>query len=197
MIETSSYNLSNIGLNLEYLHRSKSFYLLLSLGFKKGVDWFGVKNSTDLDEKYLLFNIDLTLQKNFHLFSYALNLHSQYTHYKLFSKDQISIGGAYSVRGYQKEGLNGNSGFYARNEFSKTLQNKFLKLFNQSYFVAFDVGYIKKEKDTKGGSLFGSSVGIRLSKGNFNTEFTYSVPIYKNDTKIAKSFFGFNMSYTF
>ncbi len=197
LIDISSYNLSSTGLNLEYLHRTKSFYSLLSFGFKKGVNWFGVSNPTDLDEKYLLFNVDLTLQKNFHLFNYALTLHSQYTHYNLFSKDQISIGGAYSVRGYQEEGLNGNSGYYVRNEFSKTFQSKLLKIFNQNYFFAFDGGYIKKEEDTKGGSLFSGSVGIRLSSGSFNTELTYSIPIYKDDIKIAKSFLGFNLSYSF
>ena len=197
LIQTSSYSLSSVGFDIDYLYRSKSFYSLLSFGLKQGVDWFGTLNPTDLNEKYSLYNIDLTLQKSFQIFDYTLSAHSQYTNDKLFSKDQISIGGAYSVRGYQEEGLSGNSGYFIRNEFSKTLKTKFLKKFIQTYFIAFDGGHIKKESDTNAGSLFSYSIGTRVRNKKFIAEISYSVPVYKQDVKITKDFLGFGLTYSF
>ena len=150
-----------------------------------------------MNEKYSLYTIDLSLQKSFTILNYTLSGHLQHSNNRLFNKNQISIGGPYSVRGYQDEGLNGNSGFYLRNELSKTLQSKFFGILAQSYFIALDGGHIKQEVDSKGGSLLSSSIGIRLSKSNFNAEMTYSMPIYKDDVDITKNFLGFNLTYRF
>lgn len=197
LIQASSYSLSSIGFNMDYLHKSRSFYSFFSFSFKQGVSWFGTKNPTDLEEKYTLYSVDITFQKYFQTFSYTLNAHSQYTHDKLFGKDQISIGGAYSIRGYQKEGLSGNSGYYLRNEFVKTLQRKLFKKFTQSYFIAFDGGHIEKEADTNGGSLFSYSIGARVRNKKFTAEISYSVPVYKQDVKITKDFLGFSLTCSF
>ena len=84
-----------------------------------------------------------------------------------------------------------------RNELSKTLQSKFLGQLVQSYFIAIDGGHIKEEEDTNGGNLLSGSVGIRLSKGNFSANMTYSMPIYKEDVETIKKFLGFNLIYRF
>lgn len=197
LIETSSYNLSNVNFNIDYLYKTTGFYTLMSFGYEQGTDWFNTLNPTNLNEKYSIYTMDLSLQKNFQVLDYILSGHIQLTNDKLFSKAQISIGGPYSVRGFQDEGLSGNSGFYLRNELSKTIQSKFFWQIRQNYFVAIDGGYIKKEEDTNGGSLLSSSIGVKLSKGNFNTQITYSIPIYKKDVETVKNFLAFNLTYQF
>ena len=197
LIETSTYNLSNVNFSIDYLYRTTGFYALVSFGFEQGTDWFNTLNPTVLNEKYSLYTVDLSLQKNFQILNYTLSGHFQQTNDKLFNKAQISIGGPYSVRGFQDEGLNGNSGYYVRNELSKTLKSKFLGQLVQSYFVAIDGGHIKEEEDTNGGNLLSASVGLKLSKGNFSANMTYSMPIYKEDVETIQKFLGFNLTYQF
>ncbi len=197
LIRTSSYSLSHIVFNLDYLYRSSDLYSLVSFGYKKGTKYFGTYNPTTLDERYSLYTVDLSLQKSFGIVDYSLQAHYQHTKDKLFSNSRISIGGAYSVRGYEDEGLSGNSGYYFRNELSKTLTHKLFKKINQTYFVAIDGGHIKKEEDSLGGDLLSYVVGIRLSKDQFNSELYYSKPIYKDSVKNYRSFVGFSLGYSF
>ena len=197
LIETSSYNLTNVGGSVDYLHRNSDFFAYIALNFTQGVDWFGSYNPTDLNIKYFLYNIDVSLTKFFKDFQYSFTFHYQHTNDKLFSSNQISIGGPYSIRGYKKEGLNGNNGYYFKNEFSKTLGIKMLDYFEQTYFIAFDGGQIKKEEDTKGGRLLSNIIGVKLSKDSFNAKFYYASPMYKEDVSISNNFFGCNINYEF
>lgn len=197
LIETSTYNLSNINFNVDYLYKTTGLYTLVSFGFKQGTDWFNTLNPTKLNEKYSLYTVDLSLQKSFEILNYTLNAHFQQTNDKLFSSNQISIGGPYSVRGYQDEGLSGNSGYYFRNELSKKLEKKLFDYFVQTYFIALDGGRIKKEEDTNGGTFLGNTFGVKLTKNNFEAMFYYSSPMYKEDVSIANNFFGYTFNYRF
>lgn len=197
LIEVSSYNLSKAGISVDYLYQMPGFYSFLSFSYTKGNKWFGVHNPTELDDRFSLYTMDLSLMKQFSYFSYTLNAHYQHTNYQLFSTDQISIGGPYSVRGYKEEGLSGNTGYYARNELSKSLESKFLDLFDQTYFIAFDSGWIKKEEDVDFGKLLSYSLGAKYEKGNFSTQVYYAIPIHHRDVSQTSKFFGISMNYRY
>jgi len=196
-IQTSSYSLSHIDFNLDYLYKSSDFYSLVSLGYEKGTKWFGTDNPTTLDERYSLYSVDLSLQKSFDIVNYLLQAHYQHTKDRLFSNSRISIGGAYSVRGYEDEGLSGNSGYYFRNELSKTLGFKLFKKVSQIYFIALDGGHIKKQEDSTGGNLLSYALGIKLSNKEFNSMVYYAKPIYKDSVTAYRSFVGFSLEYIF
>ena len=197
LIETSSYELSDLSFNIDYLYRDVGFYMFVVLDYKQGVDWFSINNPTNLNEKYSLYNITLILDKKFKWLDYNLNLYYQHSNDQLFARNQISIGGAYSVRGYQDEGLSGNNGYYFRNEFSKELQSKLFGKFTQRYFLGVDGGWIKKEEDSNGGSLLSGIVGVKLFAGKFGATLYYADPFYKEDVEKTSTFVGFLMNYSF
>jgi len=196
-IESSSYDLSKAGAMIDYMYQIADFYTYVAFNYTKGTDWFNAYNPTNLNEKYALYTIDASLVKRIEAFQYSLSGHYQHSNDQLFSTNQISIGGHYSIRGYQKEGLSGNTGYYARNEFSYTPQVKFMEYFDQTYFVALDSGEIKKEEDTKGGKLLSDSLGLKLKKGDFDTTIYYAMPLYKKDVSTTQNFFGISANYRF
>lgn len=197
LIEMASYDLSKVGVMIDYMYQTADFYTYIALNYTQGTDWFNATNPTSLNEKYSLYTIDASLVKRLDAFQYSLSAHYQHSNYQLFSTNQISIGGHYSVRGFQKEGLSGNTGYYIRNEFSYTPQNKFLEYFDQTYFIAFDGGEIKKEEDTNGGKLLSDAVGLKLKQGNFDMNFYYAMPLYKKDVSVTQNFFGASANYRF
>ncbi|AOO65591.1 ShlB/FhaC/HecB family hemolysin secretion/activation protein [Sulfurospirillum halorespirans] len=197
LIETASYDLSKVGAMIDYMYQTADFYTYVALNYTQGTDWFDATNPTSLNEKYSLYTIDASLVKRLDAFQYSLSGHYQHSNYQLFSTNQISIGGHYSVRGFQKEGLSGNTGYYVRNEFSYTPQSKFLEYFDPTYFIALDGGEIKKEEDTNGGKLLSDAVGLKLKQGNFDMNFYYAMPLYKKDVRVTQNFFGASANYRF
>jgi hemolysin activation/secretion protein len=197
LIEVSSYNISKVSMNLGYLYRTDDFYSYISFTYVKGNTWFDDFNPTDLDEHFSLFTVDISMMKQFSFLTYTLNTHYQHSNYQLFSTDQISIGGPYSVRGYKEEGLNGNTGYYARNEFSKNLRSKLFNFFDQTYFLAFDSGWIEKEQNVNYGKLLSYSIGAKYQKDSFSTEVYYAIPVYDQDVSKTSKFLGISMSYIY
>jgi hemolysin activation/secretion protein len=197
LIEVSSYNISKVSMNLGYLYRTDDFYSYISFAYVKGNTWFDDFNPTDLDEHFSLFTVDISMMKQFSFLTYTLNTHYQHSNYQLFSTDQISIGGPYSVRGYKEEGLNGNTGYYARNEFSKNLRSKLFNFFDQTYFFAFDSGWIEKEQNVNYGKLLSYSIGAKYQKDSFSTEVYYAIPVYDQDVSKTSKFLGISMSYIY
>lgn len=197
LIETSSYKLSKASLMVDYLYQTSGMYLYTALNYTKGTDWFHATNPTNLNEHYYLYTIDLALSKRVDKFQYSLNGHFQYSPHQLFSTNKISIGGHYSVRGYQKEGLSGNTGFFLRNELSYPSPTHWFGILSPHYFVGFDYGEIKKEEDTNGGSLFSSILGLKLQRNSLNTSLYYAMPLRKRDVAKHQNFFGFSVHYGF
>jgi len=197
LLEMSSYNLSKISLHMDYLYQISNLYFFISFYHTAGTHWFDNNNPTTLNDKYKIENLTLSFMKDFELFKYTLNGYFQYTKDSLFNSNQLSIGGAYGVRGYQEESLNGNTGYYLRNEFSRTLSQKAFDQFTQTYFLALDHGWIKKELDTYGGSLLSYSIGAKYSKNNFDINLCLSIPLRKSVVSKSSSFLGINLEYRF
>ena len=83
------------------------------------------------ESKFKKYTMDLGVTKYFkdkNDFKYDFSLRAQYSKNILYGSEEISIGGPYSVRGFKKTGLSGNTGFYIRNElsFSKSLSSTIL-----------------------------------------------------------------------
>lgn len=196
-IESSSYDLSKAGAMIDYMYQTAGFYTYIAFNYTKGTDWFDATNPTALNEKYALYTIDASLVKRIDAFQYSLSGHYQHSNDQLFSTNQISIGGHYSVRGYQKEGLSGNTGYYVRNELSYTPQVKFMEYFDQTYFIALDGGEVKKEEDTNGGTLLSDALGLKLKQGDFDMTLYYAMPLYKKDVSVTQTFVGVSANYRF
>lgn len=197
LIETSTYNLSKTGVRLNYLFQTDTFLMSSSLQHVRGVHWFNNTNPTSLDDKYKIFIIDNYISKSFDNFRYSLDFHYQRSSQQLFSVNQISIGGAYSVRGYNEDGLNGNTGYYYRNELAYALNNEFFSEINPLPYIGLDGGWIKNEEDTDGGYLLGELFGLKLNYKSLYYDMYYSKALRTKDVTSNENFFGFNVNYRF
>jgi hemolysin activation/secretion protein len=195
LMTTSSYDLSKLGLSLSHLYQIDGFTTALQLTYIKGLDDFGAEHETELNEKYEAWQLDGTLVKRISSLTYILTLHSQYTQESQFGANQISIGGPYSVRGFNENGLSGNTGAYLRNELTIPVvrrDNGWMEL-----YLALDAGWIKKDQDTIGGSVVGGAIGMRANLAGLNIDLFYSSPIDDHDAPDNHDFAGLSLSYQY
>jgi hemolysin activation/secretion protein len=126
---------------------------------------------------------------------YIMALHGQYTEYPQFGANQISIGGPYSVRGFNDNGLDGNTGAYLRNELSIPVMrqdNGWIEC-----YVALDAGWVKNELDTSGGTIVGGAIGMRANLAGLNIDLFYSAPLEDDDAPGNNGFAGVSLNYQY
>lgn len=197
--ESSSYRYSLAYLSLQHSYTGSSFQFLNIWKYTKGLNAFNIKNPTELSNTFEKYNLDINFTKFFQdklntQFSSAIS--AQYSPYRLFSSEQISLGGPYSVRGFNNTSISGNSGYYIRNELSISQK---VKNFVLRPYLGFDYGFIKKDLDSSYGDITGGVIGTRLFKDFLNLDLFYSFPI--NDAHFTKEnsekFLGFNLTISF
>lgn len=124
---------------------------------------------------------------------YSLTFRGQYTNNMLYSADQFSIGGRYTVRGFSGENtLSAENGYILRNEIGFPLKH-----INLEPYVGIDYGRVWGPSDEYllGNSLAGVVFGIR---GKLALQISYDVfigtPLYKPEGfKAGKTACGFNV----
>jgi hemolysin activation/secretion protein len=105
--------------------------------------------------------------------SYDLDVraHGQWAPHEMYSTEQLSIGGQYTVRGFLADSIIGDTGAYMRSELVwhvpsdiAVQANPFQQL---DLFVGLDAGWIHKDMDdeTERGSVSGMAMGIRAKTG--------------------------------
>ncbi len=129
-------------------------------------------------------------------FLYVMEFFSQVSSTKILPTEQISIGGFYTVRGYQENALFGDNGFYLRNEL-RLPKMKYFKCKNKNHawqFLAFvDLGYVSQIDDNisqkKAAFLASVGPGLRFGGGtNFILKLDYGIQLKKaNRDFFAKS----------
>ncbi len=110
--------------------------------------------------------------------SLRTTLSGQYASRPLFSSQEMSLGGAYSVRGYdfsERSGDNGIAGlFEVREDFDDAIS--FLDRLQLYSFV--DGGYVHNLRNGfGGGTLFSAGGGLRLRAGIFDFELESAIPL--------------------
>lgn len=131
-------------------------------------------------------------------FSAQSYLSGQYSLDPLFSSEQVSIGGSYSIRGFRDKFAFGDDGLYVMNTLSYQVPGftKFLgldrALAKTQLFVGYDHGYVRQ----KGGpgsnfgegeaSLSGLAVGLRFNGKFLQFDVTYAESL-KTESFIGKS----------
>jgi hemolysin activation/secretion protein len=195
LLDASSYDLSKAGLSLGHLYQIEDLTTALRLTYIKGIDDFGAKHKTELNEKYNAWHLDGTLVKSFSSLIYTMTLHGQYAEESQFSPNQISIGGPYSVRGFNDIGLDGNTGAYMRNELAMPVvwgEKGWLEM-----YLALDAGWVKNEQDTNGGSIVGGALGMRANLAGVDVDLFYSTPLDDDDAPGNHDFAGFSLRYQY
>jgi len=179
----------------------------LMLNYQRGVPWFGAKRGIGDGEPdmptshYDLVSLNIYFATPFKIGTvatrYNFTLRGQYSNDILYSSEQFSIGGRYSVRGFDGEQtLAAENGFYIRNELSFPLKKLPVEI-----YAGVDYGHVWGPSDTylPGRQLVGTVLGLR---GNLLKQLQFDcfigTPIYKpKGIKTAKTALGFQIYLSF
>ncbi|WP_103615744.1 ShlB/FhaC/HecB family hemolysin secretion/activation protein [Campylobacter concisus] len=191
-----------VGVKTSYNSYNQAFSA--KLAYKKGTGIFNsqpdpLEDSGEATSRFALINLNLNYKYKFELpLSYDLNINARYGLNKLSLQDKFSIGGYYSVRGFDGESsLVGNHGVSVRN----TLSYNYYK--SNSVYAGLDAGMVRaassgiKDKNT----LAGYAIGLRGSikaYNNLSYDISVSKPLYKPKSFETKSTnVNFIISYEF
>lgn len=176
----------------------------LKLAYKKGTGIFNsqpdpLEDSGEATSRFALINLNLNYKYKFeNPLSYDLNLNARYGLNKLSLQDKFSIGGYYSVRGFDGESsLVGNHGVSVRN----TLSYNYYK--NNSIYAGLDAGMVRapssgiKDKNILAGYALGLRGSIK-AYNNLSYDISVSKALYKPKSFESKSTnVNFIISYEF
>lgn len=190
LIELQSYNLTTSRFGFNYIYYGEGSYFSSELLMHKSL-------SSNID--FTKYTLDFSYTKYFqHELQPKINtvIHTQYTGYDVYATEQLSIGGPYSVRGFKDGGINGFKGGYMRNDFQIT-KNISNILF--SPYLGLDYGHIKATNGVEGGTIIGSSVGLKTAYLSNLFEIHYNKKLHDTpETRLNDdNFIGFSYSYIF
>jgi len=137
-----------------------------------------VKHTRSLEssqnDKFNYWNAEVNLYQPFQIkrrtFAWSATANAQYSQKSLVDTEEFSIGGAHSVRGFRNGSLNGESGYFVRNEL--THQFDVPKVKSAQVFAGYDIGQITKNRlnSTQEHMLSGASVGVRANLEHINLQ---------------------------
>lgn len=197
-LDLQSYNISSLGLGIKHSYKGDTFDYYSKILIENGIS--GQKDdfaSQEID--FMKYTLDLGFNKYFDTsnnLKYNFSLRGQSSHNNLFGTEEISMGGVYTVRGFNDTGLSGNTGFYIRNEMSINYN------INEIIFMPYlglDYGYVMENENNIGGDIAGSSIGTRMYWKDMSFEIFYNVPLKDSEyTKDESSnFLGLNFVYNY
>ena len=171
--------------------------------YQKGMPWLNAepglndKTAGFMDTRYNLWGLNFYYGTPFKLGTwqprYSLTVRGQYTNDMLYSADQFTIGGRYTVRGFSGENtLSAENGFILRNEIGFPCKN-----FNLEPYIGIDYGRVWGPSDEHllGNSLVGAVLGIRGKVAlNISYDGFVGTPLYKPyGFKAGKTACGFSL----
>jgi hemolysin activation/secretion protein len=182
-LDTSSRTLylGSLGIN--------STYKMNSSLIRGGITWtrsFATGDATEklsdaeADFQFNKYALDLGINGGFEVYKQIFRYHSSLNYFysptPIVASEALSIGGQYSVRGFDQESVTGYKGGYWRSEISypKTFRNK-IRL---EPFVAYDLGQSDApDYQQKKMTMSGTTLGFRSAVGNFSANAAYSTAV--------------------
>lgn len=205
-IEVQHRHTAGWALNLNHQEYIGNAILNLGLSYKRGT---GADNSIRAPEEEFnegtsrmqIISIDAGVMFPFTVgkqrFSYDSSFHGQWNKTPLVTQDQVSIGGRYSVRGFDGEvTLMGERGWYWNNN----INWKYWK--NHQVYLGVDVGHVSgpSTEYQLGKTLAGAVIGFKgqiKAGGNLYYDLYVGRPFYKPQYfRTAKTTAGFSLNYS-
>lgn len=213
LIATSSRVLSSASLETYIDQKIKGGSWSITLGYDRGVDWFGAQSDDNQqagepEAEFDKFRLRASYSKQFPLFglntAYSANLSAQQSSDILFGGEQTSIGGQYTVRGYKGVSLSANTGGNLRQELKFDLPKTNLKWFDYigswKLGVGIDAGAVREQRPDEGeySALYGWGVSLSTSGKPLTLSANYSRPINNPDYLTADPWqVYFSLSYKY
>lgn len=106
-------------------------------------------------------------------------LSGQYTRQTLYGSEQFSIGGIYSVRGFSRNSLSANSGYYLRNELSvRPVVNIGSQAIPARFYAAIDTGEVSGSQfGTPEARLTGMALGMSVAWKAVSLDLSHARPL--------------------
>ncbi len=180
-VGTRKLSVATIGIHNTIYSKFGTF--IIKPSYKFGLDKFSALDdkTSDYDEEaqYEAYNLYLYYDKIFNKMPLKYNLHieAQKSEDILFSSEAFYAGGEYSVRGFKEEYIQGDSGFYIRNNFTLNKNLAHYLKFNNTALNAgifFDYGLTKANVDEKDYQVSGAGVTLNFYHKLFSANITYS-----------------------
>ncbi len=111
---------------------------------------------------------------------------AQYSEDFLPSTEQFSLGGVYTVRGFQDQSISGDQGVLIRNEFYTALPATGMAFIDDVLgtlrpYIALDAGHIFRHLLQEGGTMAGAAVGLKAVGGILSFDLAYAMPLKHPD----------------
>lgn len=179
-LNVSSRNLAIADADVNWQRRFSWFSGNLGLGFSQGLRQLDAKvdqNGTGVSAPHAqgakirysggAFVPFTVLGKDL---AFSTQATGQYALEPLYGSEQITIGSFYTVRGFNRNSLSGDRGWYVRNELSTSLPQLPYTDVTPRPFIGFDAGRIEGFKTTRDANLTGIAGGVRLAGKHFTGE---------------------------
>jgi len=199
-LSATTLNILSIGYRQEFFFKNCEGYL--NIRYSRGLGGPGSRTPPMREESFDKVVVEAGLLSEFDAIEgvsplrYTLSFYAQSASKMVVPSQQIGVGGPYSVRGFMSEGaLSGASGFYLRNELSTRMATS-AGVF--APYMALDVGAVKHDSFSYGGSICGGALGLRLKLGHLFADISYSAPLrYPSSFPAKERFAGVSLRYNF
>ncbi len=196
-METSSYKYNKGSIFIKSIFFPNKLYLSLTLNLHKGLggDEKFVVDVYRNNEVYKIsgYFTKYSLEGNL-LYSlpFGINLvslfYGQYSDQRLYSAEQISVGGPFSVRGFFEDTLSGDTGFYIRNDIERSFIFGGKLLVKPS--LGIDYGIVDCTRDSYCGAIAGASAGLDLIYGSLSLNVFHAITLYYPEYFKDRNFTG-------
>lgn len=141
------------------------------------------KTGSDKFKSELRYNIQKPL-KNRNILEYDVKMSASV----IRGRENVSLGGESTVRGYNETNIYGNMGAFMQNTLSYNIKKE---KYSVIPYLGMDMGA------TENGSIFGITAGIKANIGKFSSRISYSKGLKSIDKQKRENIFDFNLAYSF
>ena len=188
--------------NITYTTSAYKGLLGISLGYERGLNWFGAESDENKLDKtpkaqFNKYTVDINYYKPItQKLTYRFNLSGTYSHDVMYGSERQTIGGVGSVGGFHVDTVQGDKGIEIGQELSYNIpigQN----LGTVTPYIAYNYGAVKNNRDNSRyaiGYMTGLTTGLRYSSKFMDFDFGYAKPLthseYLNPKKQEMYFSG-------
>src|SRR5690606_9689283 len=160
------------------------------VGVAQGVKWFGVESlpgagsGTVPTPRGTRYFASASYGTGWRVGAQAINwsssLQAQYSNHYLYGSEQMSVGGLFTVRGFDGTSLSGDRGLYWRNEFSTVINAPALEraVGRVQVYLALDAGRIVGREGQRDGNLGGAAIGLRAGGSVMTFDVAVAAPMH-------------------
>jgi len=196
LLTTGSPKLTDLQVGLTSVFFAGGGFWTVDGGLSRGLPWWGVEplpgagTGTVPTPEWLRFQGSVSYSRPFKLdgldASWSSSMQGQTSRDYLYGSEQISVGGLYTVRGFDGTSLSGDRGLYWRNDVSVVLpppqDPRHARFFGRVQpYAGIDVGHIFPREGQAGGTLAGFVLGLRGVAGQFGFDVGYGAPLRMPD----------------